>query len=291
MVLWADDYDEVPGRTHTRPYWPWDNFTTQNYHTNFKLSKSGEQLGLFQAGQSETLTIIEDGSLWKYLDNGSDQGSAWIAIGFDDDSWDSGYAELGYGDGDETTVVEYGPDEDNKYITTYFRKVFTIDETEHIHEINARLLRDDGAIVYLNEIEIIRDNMPTGIISYDTQASDAVSSSEEEIFHDWSVPVSLLNNGQNIIAVEIHQVDESSSDISFNLELVATTYADIVLIDSLSFGNQVRMFRLEEIPVTNHGRILESRLQGRQTIPLHHSILKFQVRYRYHWNLGFIKTL
>ena len=40
LVLWADDYDEVPGRTHTRPYWPWDNFTTQKYHTNFKLSKS-----------------------------------------------------------------------------------------------------------------------------------------------------------------------------------------------------------------------------------------------------------
>ena len=239
LLLWADDYDEVPGRTHTRPYWPWDNFTTQNYHTNFKLSKSGEQLGLFQASQSETFTIIEDGSLWKYLDDGSDQDSAWIAIGFDDDSWESGYAELGYGDGDEATVVEYGPDEDNKYITTYFRKVFTIDETEYIHEINARLLRDDGAIVYLNGIEIIRDNMPTGIISYDTQASDAVSASEEETFHDWSVPVSLLNNGQNIIAVEIHQVDESSSDISFNLELVATTYADIVLIDSLSFGNQL----------------------------------------------------
>ena len=239
LLLWADDYDEVPGRTHTRPYWPWDNFTTQNYHTNFKLSKSGEQLGLFQASQSETFTIIEDGSLWKYLDDGSDQGSAWIAIGFDDDNWGSGYAELGYGDDDEATVVEYGPDEDNKFITTYFRKVFTIDEPENIHEINARLLRDDGAIVYLNGIEIIRDNMPTGIISYNTQASDAVSSSEEEIFHDWSVPVSLLNNGQNIIAVEIHQVDESSSDISFNLELKATTYADIVLIDSLSFGNQV----------------------------------------------------
>jgi len=170
LLLWADDYDEVPGRTHTRPYWPWDNFTTQNYHTNFKLSKSGEQLGLFQASQSETFTIIEDGSLWKYLDDGSDQGSAWIAIGFNDDNWESGYAELGYGDGDEATVVEYGLDEDNKYITTYFRKVFMIDETEHIHEINARLLRDDGAIVYLNGTEIIRDNMPTGIISYNTQA-------------------------------------------------------------------------------------------------------------------------
>ena len=60
--------------------------------------------------------------------------------------------------------------------------MFTIDETENIHEINARLLRDDGAIVYLNGIEIIRDNMPTGIINYYTPASDAVSSSEEEMF-------------------------------------------------------------------------------------------------------------
>jgi len=239
LVIWADDFDEVPGRLHTRPYWPWEDFTTQNYHANFKLSRSGEYLGLFKANQAETITIIDEGALWKYLDNGSDQQFAWISIDFNDDSWDTGYAELGYGDDDEATIVSYGSDEDNKYITTYFRKIFSINDAENIYDINISLLRDDGAIVYLNGVEVIRDNMPQGNIGHETPASDAVGFGQEETFFDWSVPGDLLMNGQNIIAVEIHQVDESSSDVSFNLELSVTNYSDITLIDSVVYENQI----------------------------------------------------
>ena len=239
LVIWADDFDEVPGRLHTRPYWPWEDFTTQNYHANFKLSRSGEYLGLFKANQAETITIIEEGALWKYLDNGSDQQFEWIGIDFNDDSWDTGYAELGYGDNDEATIVSYGPDEDNKYITTYFRKIFSINDAENIYDINIRLLRDDGAIVYLNGVEAIRDNMPQGVVGHETTANDAVGFGQEETFFDWSVPGDLLMTGQNIIAVEIHQVDESSSDISFNLELSVTNYSDITLIDSLVYEDQI----------------------------------------------------
>ena len=126
LVIWADDYNEVPGRTHTRPYWPWEQFTTQNQHTNFKLNKSGEEIGLFKAEESEDIILIEEGSLWKYLDDGSDQETDWIELGFNDDSWNSGYAELGYGDDDEATVLGYGDDENNKHTTTYFRHMFMV---------------------------------------------------------------------------------------------------------------------------------------------------------------------
>ena len=64
------------------------------------------------------------GANWRYLDDGSDQGTAWYAPGFDDTGWADGDAQLGYGDGDETTVVSYGPDRWNKHITTYFRHTF-----------------------------------------------------------------------------------------------------------------------------------------------------------------------
>ena len=196
-------------------------------------------MGLFKANQAETITIIDEGALWKYLDNGSDQQFEWIGIDFNDDSWDTGYAELGYGDNDEATIVSYGPDEDNKYITTYFRKIFSINDAENIYDINIRLLRDDGAIVYLNGVEAIRDNMPQGAVGHETPANDAVGFGQEETYFDWSVPGDLLMNGQNIIAVEIHQVDESSSDISFNLELSVTNYSDITLIDSVVYENQI----------------------------------------------------
>ena len=118
LVIWADDYDEGPGHVYTRPYWPWEQFVTQNFHTNFKLNKNGEELGLFKAEESGTIMLVEEGGLWKYLDDGSNQGSDWSEIGFNDEAWDFGYAELGYGDGDEITVVGYGNDEDNKHTTT-----------------------------------------------------------------------------------------------------------------------------------------------------------------------------
>ena len=105
LIIWADDYNESPGQVYTRPYWPWDDFTTQHYHTNFKISANGEQLGLARADQTGSYTLIEEGSLWKYLDDGSDQELAWTQIDFDDSSWSTGNAELGYGDGDEETLV------------------------------------------------------------------------------------------------------------------------------------------------------------------------------------------
>ena len=239
LVIWADDYNEGPGHIYTRPYWPWDQYVTQNFHTNFKLNKTGEQIGLFKAGESENITLIEEGSSWKYLDNGSNQGSDWLEISFNDDDWNIGYAELGYGDGDETTVVGYGDDEEDKYITTYFRHAFICDNSEDIQSLTIRLKRDDGAVIYLNGDEVVRNNMPVGLISYNTFASDYVSSDEEEIFLSWSFSNDLLQNGENLIAVEIHQVSESSSDISFDLEFLGTSYSNIVLLDSISFIDQI----------------------------------------------------
>ena len=71
-------------------------------------------------------TLLSYGATWKYLDNGSNQGTAWRETSFNDASWAQGPAQLGYGDGDEATVVSYGPNANQKYITTYFRKTITV---------------------------------------------------------------------------------------------------------------------------------------------------------------------
>ena len=71
-------------------------------------------------------TLLPAGSSWKYLDNGSNQGTAWRASSFNDASWAAGNAQLGYGDGDEATVVSYGSNSSKKYTTTYFRKALSL---------------------------------------------------------------------------------------------------------------------------------------------------------------------
>lgn len=164
--------------------------------------------------------IIPAGATWKYLDDGSDQGTAWTASAFNDASWSTGDAQLGYGDGDEVTVVDYGAFSFNKHITTYFRKDFTLTNAAAIQSLNVSLLRDDGAVVYINGQEVLRDNMPSGTISYTTASTVAVSGSDEDAFYDFQVcNDGLLVNGTNVIAVEIHQNTIVSSDISFDLEL------------------------------------------------------------------------
>lgn len=240
FIIWADDFDEGPGQVYTRPYWPWDTYTTLHYHTNFKINKDGEQLCLSRADQTGMITLIETGSFWKYLDDGTDLGINWSQFDFDDSDWDSGNAELGYGDGDEETEVGYGPNEDNKYITTYFRHSFNIEDSNNYQTLTIQLKRDDGAVVYLNGNEILRSNMPGTVISFETQANNAVSGDEENLFFEFNIPANDIVIGQNVVAVEIHQISGSSSDISFDFELSATSYSNTVIVDSTSFTTQIK---------------------------------------------------
>lgn len=167
----------------------------------------------------QTTTLIEKGSSWKYLDKGAEPAGNWVGAGFDDSAWEEGPAQLGYGDGDEQTVVDYGPDPDNKYITTYFRHTFQVEDTSRYKEISLELLRDDGAVVYLNGEEVIRSNMPEGEISYSTYASQYIAGAGESSFHHFTLDAEHLMPGKNILAMEIHQSYFTSSDISFDLSL------------------------------------------------------------------------
>ena len=163
--------------------------------------------------------LIPAGSVWRYLDNGSDQGTAWRGRAFNDSGWAFGPAELGYGDGDEATFVNGGP-VGERFITTYFRHSFSLPDATRLTNLTVRLVRDDGGVVYLNGVEVFRSNMPTGPVGYLTPALTTVNVPGESTFFTTSFRPTNLVDGVNVIAVEIHQDRSSSSDISFNLELL-----------------------------------------------------------------------
>jgi hypothetical protein len=171
------------------------------------------------AGFTSNLTLISTGAVWRYLDNGSDQGTAWVGPLFNDAGWSNGPAQLGYGDGDERTLVSFGPNSAAKYITTYFRRTFNLADPAAVTSLNLQLLRDDGAVVYLNGSDIYRNNMPGGAIGYLTPALGAVP--DENAWYSSPVNPGYLVPGLNILAVEIHQANGTSSDISFDFELTA----------------------------------------------------------------------
>lgn len=161
------------------------------------------------------LPLVEKMSVWKYLDDGSDAGVSWRMPEFDDSNWKSGQAELGYSNA-PVTVVNFGDDPENKYITTYFRKTFTVDDPQSITNLVVGLKRDDGAVIYINGIEVFRDNMPAGEINYRTLAVSAVVGDDESKFFVRNISPQILRKGTNLIAVEVHQNSPSSSDLSFD---------------------------------------------------------------------------
>lgn len=171
--------------------------------------------------------ILTNGSDWKYLDNGVDQGTAWTALGFNDTGWSNGIADLGYGDGPgvpERTVVGFGPDANLKYVTTYFRKKISVATPSEFGRIRLDALRDDGIVVHINGTEVFRNNFvnTTTPILFGDFADVAIGGVDESTYISTNIPSSSLVAGMNIIAVEIHQSATNSSDISFDLMLWGT---------------------------------------------------------------------
>src|SRR5438105_1255019 len=167
------------------------------------------------------LPLVPRGAVWRYLDNGSNQGTSWIGPDFNDNAWASGPARLGYGGDSEVTTVSYGPNSGAKYITTYFRRLFEISDTNIFQSLKLRLVRDDGAVVYLNGAEVFRSNMPAIAINYLTPATAVVSGGDEFIAQETNLPPALLRSGTNVLAVEVHQSGGGSSDVGFDLALDA----------------------------------------------------------------------
>lgn len=163
--------------------------------------------------------LVAQGATWQYLDDGSDPGPDWLIGSV---AWSSGPAQLGYGDGDESTVISCGDspqcDSDN-HITSYFRHSFEVADASQHTALTLRLLRDDGAVVYLNGQEIVRSNLDAAAtINPGTLADDAAET--ESTWLEFTIdPAGVLADGQNILAAEVHQTSATSSDVSFDLEL------------------------------------------------------------------------
>ncbi|MCP3914686.1 MAG: metallophosphoesterase family protein [bacterium] len=181
-------------------------------------------------------TLVPVGATWAYLDDGSDADVAWRHAGFDDSAWPRGDAQLGYGDFDEVTLLDYGGDPDDKYITYYFRREFEVHDPSVFERLVVSLLRDDGAAVYLNGQEVVRDNLPSGSIDYRTLASSSVSGSEENLFIDFAVDPTHLLAGTNTIAAEVHQVGPGSSDLSFDCRVEGRSNVDVTRGPYLQLG-------------------------------------------------------
>jgi len=171
-------------------------------------------------GGQQPVTYMTTGYDWKFLDDGSDQGSAWRAIGFDDSAWESGPSQLGYGGDGEATLVSFGGDSDNKFPTSYYRTTVDIPDPSVFVNFLLRVKYDDGAAVYINGVEQFRQNLVAGA-DFDTFANGTVG--DEAGWKDATLPTTAFVAGTNTIAVEVHQASGTSSDTRMDMTVRGQT--------------------------------------------------------------------
>ena len=107
-------------------------------------------------------SLSNKGSVWRYKVPTNDI-PGWSQSAFNDTAWSSGPGQLGFGDGDESTVIGNAT---NLIKSAYFRRTVVVQNASTALSLDLQLLRDDGAIVYLNGAEILRSNMPTGAVTF-----------------------------------------------------------------------------------------------------------------------------
>lgn len=169
-----------------------------------------------------TSLLISGGADWKYFDGGQSPGANWMQPDFDDSGWTNGIARLGYGDPATATTVSFGADASNKYVTTYFRSSFVLPWNAVLTNLNFRLARADGAVVWLNGQEVFRTNMPAGPIDYTTLALTTNSIYNRHIFYPKDVPVTGGMPQTNLVAVEVHLSAVTNGAQGFDMELIGS---------------------------------------------------------------------
>ena len=178
-------------------------------------------LALATMAPAQTTTLLPNGATWRYLDDASDQGIAWRAEAFDDSVWPSGPAPLGYGGGNEATVVNFVDTDPvtagiQKNATTYFRATVNLVNPSQYQGIRITLTYDDAAAIFINGVEAARTSNLPAAAAFNTFAT---ASSADNASKAWVLPTSTFVDGVNTIAVEIHQSSGTSSDIAFDFHL------------------------------------------------------------------------
>jgi hypothetical protein len=189
-------------------------------------------------GPTPPRVLVPLAASWKFLTNGSDQGAVWQSSGFDDSSWNSGAAQFGFGNGNAQTVVNFGPNANNKFITTYFRNAFVATNVNRIANMTLKLVVDDGALVYLNGSPLQNLNLNFGA-TYNTLAT-SMTFDLRDTWQSFSVDPKLLAEGTNTIAAEIHLASVTATNMAFDLQLIATEAPFITSVARLT--NQAKIF-------------------------------------------------
>jgi len=164
-----------------------------------------------QAQTNHWESVVYDSDSWKYHVGTTAPGAGWNQPGFDDTIWPQGQGGFGYGDFDDMTVIP-------TTLSVYIRINFDITDLTVIEEALLQADYDDAFIAYLNGQEIARSGFSgwTTEPSFNTPADQLHEASMYSggIPESFKFDKSLLIQGSNVLAIQIHNQDLNSSDLT-----------------------------------------------------------------------------
>lgn len=226
----------------------------QELHTDFKLSSSGEYLGLVNpdgativsefapqfpeqfedesygpgvSSDSITSTLLSSGAPAKWSVPAADIGDTWREIEFDDAAWHSAMTGLGYGyDGLVSESGDLSQAMQGINGTAYARIPFNVNNAAEVIRMSLRVKYEDGFVVWVNGVQVAADNEPE-LPAWNSNATSSRSDSLAEQWETYSIDFNgIIQTGTNILAVQIMNVSAGGSDILFLPEV------DVETVDS-----------------------------------------------------------
>ncbi len=158
--------------------------------------------------------LVGESNLWKYRLGNSEPAFDWMSPSFNDAGWQAASGGIGYGDGDDQTIIA-------NCSSLYMRRSFTISQKQDIEALIFHADYDDGFVAYLNGFEIAQGNIDTVTPPFNYspvqwreaqmyQGGDAVTYVVED-----SIWKTALQNGTNVLAIQtVNNNGTSSSDMT-----------------------------------------------------------------------------
>lgn len=203
-------------------------------------------------------TAVYDSSSWMYFPGVADPGSEWKNSTYAEELWLEGKGGFGYGDGDDETIIENSN-------SVFLRKKFTVTNNANLVDAILHVDYDDGFVAYLNGVEIARANMSQPSPAYNDFSAtthEAVLNSNvaPESFQLTADHLNLLQDGENVIAIQVHNSDAASSDLtlraflSFGISNDATYFSE-----TPSWFPEPLVFKSSNLPIlviNTHGQAI-----------------------------------
>ena len=175
---------------------------------------------------------VEEGETWRYFKGTRQPPPSWKTMNFDDSQWEKGPSGFGYGDNDDMTKLtdmrfyEKTADDPGQpgYLSLFIRRSFQVRNLSEIKELIFRVDYDDGFIAYLNGREIARANLE-GVARYNTKSKKGHEAGDPKDF-EITDKLNLLKEGSNVLAIQVHNVELTSNDLTMIPMLVQRTKLD-----------------------------------------------------------------